>query len=266
MVASSSSALGRVVFVLALGVLAGCFSEPSSVDTGASATQAATGDDATDTGSSSGSTTMTAGTTGNADSTGPAAGTSSTAADTSSGSGSSDATGACGDGKAPTLMWAEDAVLVAPMELVPAPVLPGEPMAARSYAGGAGTIAFTFELPCATTVEIHALVRDAIAGVQTDDPDSYFVSVDGEPEEETWTYGCATGRLGDDAWLWERLAPTFRGECDAEPLAFDLDEGPHELVLRNRESGGNLEYAAIAAVVVTDDPAFDPKRLYDPAP
>lgn len=264
MVASSSTALGRVVSVVALGVVAGCFSEPSSVDTGESATQAATGEDVGETGSSSGSTSAIVGSTGGADSTGPP-GTSSTAADSSSSSGSSGGTGSCGDGEAPTVIWAEEAVLVEPMELVPAPVLPGEPMAARSYAGGAGTIAFTFELPCATSVEIHALVRDAIAGVQPDDPDSYFVSVDRQPEE-IWTYGCATGRLGNDTWLWQRLAVTSRAECDAEPLAFDLDAGPHELVLRNRESGGNLEYAAIAAVVVTDDPAFDPKRLYDPAP
>jgi hypothetical protein len=162
-------------------------------------------------------------------------------------------------------MWAEDAMLVAPMELAPAPLLPGEHLLARSYAGQAGTITFDFDLPCATSVEIHALVWDATSGIiQDNDPDSYVVSVDGGPEV-VWTYGCGSADVPDQSWLWQRVASSRRTACDDTPLALDLSAGPHELVLLNRESGGGTVYAAIAAVVVTSDPSFDPATLYDPA-
>jgi hypothetical protein len=164
----------------------------------------------------------------------------------------------------PALMWAADAVVVEPMELVPAPELPEEPMVARSYAGQSGTIAFTFELACPESVEIHGLVWDALSGPQADDPDSFYVSVDGEPDQE-WRYGCGSTKVPDGTWLWQRMTGSPRTECDVPVLVFDLEAGPHELVVRNRESGGGSLYAAIAAVVVTADPAFDPAMLYDPA-
>ena len=246
-----------------LAVAAGCFSEPTASD-GVGSTGASSGDDAATTSSSSGLSTADGDATGSSGSVEPGS-TSSMDAESSSGAASSSTTGSCEAREPPKLMWAEDATLVPPMELVPAVLLPDTPMLARSYAGDAGTIVFDFDLPCAATVEIHALVWDAISGVQPpDDPDSYFVSVDRQ-REEIWTYGCATGRVRDGTWLWQRVAGTTRAACDGDTLTFDLEAGPHELALRNRESGGDFVYAGIAAVVITDDPTFDPETLYEPA-
>ncbi|MEM7158586.1 MAG: hypothetical protein AAF799_37445 [Myxococcota bacterium] len=187
---------------------------------------------------------------------------------TSSSSGPDPVTGtdteACEPTEPDTLLWAEDALVLPPMELREAIYLPGKPQMARSLLAEMGSVTFGFELECASTVTIFGLVWDIAQGTQPDNSDSFLVSVDGQPEE-LWEYGCQTEGLGDMAWAWLPLEAAGPMDCSPTMMSFELEAGTHELTLRNREQGVGEDFAAIAALVVTDDPSFDPVTLYDPA-
>lgn len=241
-----------------------CFDEPASASEGPSSS---TGEASAGESTSSGTSESGHGPTGDSTAvhevdTGDASTTGAAATEGAS----SSSTGGCLVQSDPDILWAEEAEVVAPMELEVAPLLPDMPMLARSYAGSAGTITFAFDLSCPAAIEIHALVRDPIAGAgASDDPDSYFVTVD-DGDEEVWTYGCGTEGVGDQTWLWQRVSISTEAACDTTPLSLELAAGAHEVTLRNRESGGGTEYAAIVALIVSDDPRFDPATVYDPSP
>ncbi len=181
-------------------------------------------------------------------------------AETSSGSGGD----ACLGEGAGVVLWAEDGTVVAPMELLIASLLPRNPAMARSYAAETGSISWSFALSCPATVQVHGLAWDSNPGVFVDDPDSFFVTVDGRSEIQ-WTYGCGAADLPAGAtWSWQVVGASSERNCDLVPLELSLDAGTHTIRLRNRETGSGRVYAGVAALVVTDDPTLDPATLYDP--
>lgn len=162
-----------------------------------------------------------------------------------------------------TLLWVEDALVLPPMELREAIYLPGKPQMARSLLAEMGTVTFGIELECPATVSVFGLVWDIAGGPFPDNSDSFLVSIDGKPEE-LWEYGCQTEGMGDMVWAWLPLEAAGPMACSATEMSFELEAGAHELTFRNREQGTGEDFAAIAALVVTDDPSFDPVSLYDP--
>ena len=249
-------------------VLAACFEEPGS---------GSGGDDSPDAGSTSEALTTSTATptatvassgavvdSGDPDSSTSAEATSS-GSDDSTGTSSGSGGGSClGEGTG-VVLWAEDGTVVAPMELLTAVLLPSNPTMARSYAAEIGSISWTFELACPATLQVHGLAWDANPGVFVDDdPDSFYVTVDGRSETQ-WTYGCATSDLpGDATWSWQVVGASSERDCDLVPLELSLDAGPHTISVRNRETGSGQVYAGVAGLVVTDDPTLDPATLYDP--
>jgi hypothetical protein len=188
--------------------------------------------------------------------------------DGSSSSGTDESsTGEPCDAGLPSIHWASDAVVVEPMVLTTALFLPGMPQMAYSTTVEAGTITFAFELQCARTILVQGLVWDFSQGTEPANPDSFYASIDGLPAPELeWAYGCETAGLGDESWSWQTLKSGSRNGCVTEPFEVELQAGPHELTLRNREAGDGFDIAAIAAIVVTDDPSLDATTLYDPDP
>lgn len=166
----------------------------------------------------------------------------------------------------PALLWVEAATITAPMGLEVVPILPDMPLMARSYAADAGTVTFEIELSCPTDLTVFGLVWDHVEGAEPQNADSYYVTIDGLPvTEPVWAYGCQTMGLGPDSWSWQQLTEWTGVGCNTNPYDIMLDAGLHELTFRNREAGsGGIDAAAIVAIVVTDDPNFDPSALYDP--
>jgi hypothetical protein len=167
----------------------------------------------------------------------------------------------------PALLWVEDATVTLPMDVAIVSILPDTPLMARSYTAELGTVTFEIDLSCPTELTVSALVWDLVEGAEPQNADSYYVTVDGLPvPEPTWAYGCETMGLGNESWSWQPLSVWTGMGCSSVPYGIMLDAGLHELTFRNREGGsGGIDAAAIAAIVVTDDPAFDPSTLYDPA-
>lgn len=170
----------------------------------------------------------------------------------------------CVESESEKLLWAEDALLIPPMELRMAIYLPGKPQMARSFIVESGSVTFSFDLDCASTVHISGLVWDIADGAAPDNADSFYVSIDGAPELE-WEYGCQTDGMGDMYWGWLPIEDAGPITCSSESVEFELEAGSHELTFRNWESGAGEDFAAIAAVVVSTDPGFDPNTLYDPS-
>lgn len=171
-------------------------------------------------------------------------------------------------------VWAEDVPNDATtLQETPAGQLPPrdgeEVIFLRATQGGQGTAAFSFEMPCAATVRATGLVWDAAEGIQN--ADGYLVGVDmDEAALETdgvfWHYGCETKRRG---WSWEQVSDDGEACKGPGPVEFTLEAGPHHLQIANRERVNNtpeFNFTGIAAVVITNDPAFDPHRAYDPTP
>jgi hypothetical protein len=173
---------------------------------------------------------------------------------------------ACG-ADLPALLWVEDATVTLPMDVAIVSILPDTPLMARSYTAELGAVTFEIDLSCPTELTVFGLVWDLVEGAEPQNADSYYVTVDGLPvPEPTWAYGCETMGLGNESWSWQPLSVWTGMGCSSVPYGIVLDAGLHELTFRNREGGsGGIDAAAIAAIVVTDDPAFDPSTLYDPA-
>lgn len=164
----------------------------------------------------------------------------------------------------PTLiLWAEDAQVVSPMLLIPAIYLPGEPLMARSNTPEQGTITFTVDLECATSMSLFGLLWDHVGGARPDNPDSFYVTVD-DGDEWLWSYGCQTNAAVDAVWAWLPLVEAAGADCGSAPVTLELSTGSHQITLRNVEAGMGEDFAAVAAIVLTDDPGLDPATLYDP--
>lgn len=129
----------------------------------------------------------------------------------------------------------------------------------------AGTATFTFDIDCdGGTFYVWGRVLDYHSGVNNNDPDSYYVRVDGGPESG-WFYGCQTGQLsGGYHWLRVRLG-TQGAPCDSyTPLVLQLTPGPHTITLRNREGEDDGNHvAAVARLLITSDPNYVPTAPSD---
>lgn len=149
----------------------------------------------------------------------------------------------------------DDATVIEPMQMID---VDGVGLAAFSSERDAGDVEFSFDVDCPGTYYLHAYVADLWAGVHYDDPDSYDVYWPGG--EGSWYYGCQTAGTFD-GWHWLQVFTGVQGEpCDtATPVVIELAAGTNVVRLRNREEevywGG---VAAIARLVVTDDPGYAP--------
>jgi hypothetical protein len=179
----------------------------------------------------------------------------------SDGSGDGDEVAICPD-QVFTLLWADQAVLGAPMELVPTDANM-DPDVAASAVAESGTVSFSIDFACAGEYVLWGLVWDYDPGAYgTDDPDSLYVGVGGP--EQTWRYGCQTGSAVSGL-SWQPLTTLDAQPCDASPLLLEVaDAGTVAVQFRNREAGGGSQVAGIAAIVVASDATADPADLYAP--
>lgn len=163
---------------------------------------------------------------------------------------------ACAD-HVPLLALVEDAEVTSPMEKKLSDQ--DEGIVASSPIAFVGTVAFTLEIPCTGTYRVWGRVYDALTGVNPDDPDSFIVSVDDDPEFD-WRYGCQT-RNGDPLYTWQQIVQHPGETCDEQPWPLGLSAGTHTITLRNREaeSMGNKKYrAGVARILVTSDLEYVP--------
>ncbi len=165
------------------------------------------------------------------------------------------------------LLWADDAMVSGPIEMLPAVDADGEPLIAVSFDAEQGEVEFTLDLPCAGDFYVHGLVWDAAPGAYASgDPDSFYVST-GSPTEFTWRYGCQTGG-SSMALTWQPLQRLDAQPCDVTPITLSAPAaGQYTLTIRNREAGGNVpSVAGIGAIAISMDETLDPATLYDPFP
>jgi len=137
---------------------------------------------------------------------------------------------------------------------------------ARFSAEGAATI--PFEVPCEDAVTVWGLTWDAL-GDDVSNADAYLAGIDVAPraiEDEgmRWEYGCDHADAG---WQWNRLRDTAEACEGMDAYAPVLEVGEHALHLANPEiisDEPEFNFTGLAAIVVTNDPAFDPLAEYDP--
>lgn len=147
------------------------------------------------------------------------------------------------------------ATTVAPM--IKAMSNQGEGMIAFSEVAGQGTVSFPLDVPCDGQFAVWGRVFDGEGGVNNNDPDSYFVRADADPEIE-WFYGCQSPASG---YGWYRVRSGMQGiDCDANvPWLVPLPTGAHTITLRNREpKDGSGNVAAIARILITSDLDYVP--------
>lgn len=153
----------------------------------------------------------------------------------------------------------------------PSPILPlideEEVIFLRATVGGEGTAALAFDVPCSDEVILWALAWDADGDVGN--ADAYQIGLDQDTKQVAdsgarWEYGCDNDTR---QWAWYRVRDTGR-RCDpggeVEPT---LEAGEHHLQINNAEpvSGDpQFNFTGLAALVVTNDPDFDPRMEYDP--
>jgi hypothetical protein len=154
------------------------------------------------------------------------------------------------------LVLVESSTVTPPMETAVSEM--GEGTIAFSEVAEQGTVVFLVDLPCADTYYVWGRVNDFNPGTHgSGDPDSYYVTVD-TGQEMTWFYGCGT--FESPQWTWQ---PVHDGELGADceagiDLEADLDAGVHTIVVRNREDAWFENFAAIARILVTNDPDHVP--------
>jgi hypothetical protein len=127
-----------------------------------------------------------------------------------------------------------------------------------------GRVTFDVELPHAGRYWLHGLVWEANEGGERGDADSFFVYVD-DGEERLWHFGCGDQRHDaielDGGWHWQavRHMPNSDSDCVLVDLPFQLEAGPHRIVVRNREGAEDPAIAArLGALVVTNDASWRP--------
>lgn len=156
---------------------------------------------------------------------------------------------------------ADQAVLVAPMML---DAQNGTPYA-YSETAQMGTASFTFEVPCPQQYWFHGFVYDGTPGqwdLSGDNgADSYAVEIAGT--NAGWFYGCQTGGLLVPQWQWQPISSNAGCIIADDKVVVALPAGEHTLTLFNNEAGTNGAddpgtAAAIAALVVTNDPNYSP--------
>jgi len=106
-----------------------------------------------------------------------------------------------------------------------------------------GTVTMRFDVAAADSYMVWCRVLSADSST-----DSFYVSVDGGPEE---IYRTALNNWSSQ-WQWTRI----NDEAAGAPRRFNLGAGAHTLTFRSRESSTLLD-----AVSVSNDPDFVPLRL-----
>ena len=158
------------------------------------------------------------------------------------------------------VITASESIVIAPMSKRAAPVPGGECVA--SEVADQGTANFLFSAPCTDEYFVWGHVWDSQPNlIKVAKPDSYDVAVDGGSSTE-WAYGCQT--FGTAAgWRWIPVEES--AVClDPDALRFTIDPGTHTINFHNREAGdfdqGSPpgEVAAIARILVTNDPTYVP--------
>jgi hypothetical protein len=151
------------------------------------------------------------------------------------------------------------ALLAAPMQL-------GKDASEGPYAysevAEQGRASFELQVPCETEVLAWGRVYDPGVGIDaldTSQPDSFLVAFDDEADTEWW-YGCQMmdAGLSGGAWSWEQLMDN--SSCMRADFRRTLSPGTHLLHVTNREPGSYAtgEIAAVARVVLTNDPTYVP--------
>ena len=115
-----------------------------------------------------------------------------------------------------------------------------------------GFAEITFEVPCEGSYQIWGLVWDSHPGghYYEDDPDSFFISVDGT-QEATWIYGCQW--IGStSAWQWHDIRHWPEpSTCTSYAYVWQLRAGKHVIKVRDREAlWSEARYPALAGLVV----------------
>ena len=138
---------------------------------------------------------------------------------------------------------------------------------AFSSQADAGTVSFPFATDCEQTWRAWAFVYDEDPGFSTQtDPDSFDVWLD-ETGSTLWVYGCQNDAIFPAPSQWQWVSVNDTGLCvfENDPITFTLPAGPHAMHFRNVESGTAGDgasnpgvVAAIARVVITNDPNFSP--------
>jgi len=155
---------------------------------------------------------------------------------------------------------ASDAIVIAPMSKRPAAVVGGECVA--SDVADQGTANFLFSAPCNDEYYVWGHVWDLQPNLpDVSKPDSYDVAVDGGGTTE-WAFGCQTFGTAP-GWRWARIEEST--VCiDPDPLRFTTTPGTHTINFYNLEAGASGrgmppgEVAAIARVMITNDPTYVP--------
>ncbi len=270
----------RLKWVLIPIIAAGCQFSPGSdgadTDTDTDTDAAETGDatsavstassteETSDTASTATATTTTEGSTTDS----PSSGSSTAGDDTSTGS-----EPAC----EPFAQWVwaddvpDDDTTFSKTDSMNLPLFEDEPVVfLRSLMSGVGTAELAFEVPCTDEVVFWALVWDA-DGNGVDNADAYQFGLNQTTEEvaeegSRWEYGCDNE---ERRWAWYPIRDTGRACDPGETFELPLEAGPHHLQINNPEAISNnpeFNFTGLAALVVTNDPAYDPVADYDPAP
>lgn len=160
------------------------------------------------------------------------------------------------------IAYAYDGMLVPPMQEFTSGILGFD--VAFSDEAEAGTLTVSLHNDCAGPLYLWGLAWDFRPGPAPENADSYYVSIDGEPEV-VWDYGCDTGAAPDAGWHWIPIQSSG-GACMQMPVVVDLAPGDHTIVVRNREEGSDIsgDAAAIGAIAWSHDPAMDPTLFVDP--
>ncbi len=142
---------------------------------------------------------------------------------------------------------------------------------AYSEAELSGRASFGFLVDCQDEYRAWAYVHDPVTGPFAlgfwGDPDSFRVSFDADVgTRASWLYGCELNAIGKGGATWAWLPATDNEWCDGPPfITWVLDPGPHAFHMTNREAGTHMvsgseigEVAAVARVIITNDPGFTP--------
>lgn len=177
-------------------------------------------------------------------------------AETGGPTGGSDGDGTVCDGAVEIVVLVADATVEPPMERTGSTM--GEGEVAVSVVPEEGTVTFEVDIPCDDVWNLWGRVNDFSPGIGPNDPDSYWISVDGGPEYE-WFYGCDTEF--SPQWSWQPMESNMAGVPCEKAIAVTpvLDAGVHLVRLRNREGLGSGEvFAAVARILATNDPDLVP--------
>ena len=140
------------------------------------------------------------------------------------------------------LLEAEQATVVAPMRLVPDARASGS-IYVSSPQGGQGNVSFPIQVADSGVYSVWCRVISPDDGT-----DSFFVSVDGGPED---IYDTSPNTWGKN-WQWTQL----NGRVLGGPRLLALSPGEHTIAFRCRESGTSLD-----AIYLTSNPRFVPVQL-----